>query len=334
MKLLCKALRSKTSWRPFLLSFLFLLPVYVSSQTDTLYIKSYYNNLVPRFLYNYKNQMTNFAQLTDTSYSADYFVTGSQHFMGVDLGYKWATLGYNFTFDEKTSSTNTDLRFSTSYRLYNFQANYTELKNLNYYRVNGEDELDTVFKSRERKIRLRNFGFKVEYIFNHKKFCYSSVYSQGGRQLKSKGSFILSSGISYQDFDLRRLSDSTSIMFIDRYRANVVKSARIDVGPGYAYNWVVLKKRMVLSISEIPNIGFQQITSSKNGEEVSKRPTVSFTNYVRAGFIYTWNRLFGGASVYNSVTASKWNKFNYNNVYTSVQVYFGIVLDTPKSWRG
>jgi hypothetical protein len=317
---------------PAVLLFL-LLPGLLVAQTDTLYVKSYYNNLVPRFLYSYKSQITNFSQVFgDTSYSRDHFTTGHQNFMGGDLSYKWITIGYNSTFNKENSSNNTDLRFATSYRPVHVQLNYTNLKNLNYFRLNSHEsdgEEDTVFISRERKIELRNFGMKVEYIFNHRRFCYSTAYSQGGRQLRSKGSFIVSPGVFYQDFDLRGLSDSSSLKFTSRYGANRIKSVRVDVGVGYAYNWVI-GKRLVLGISEIPNIGFQYLVSSRYDINTRRRSTVSFTNYVRSGLIYTFNRCFAGAYLYNTVTASKWNGFNYTNVYTSFQLYLGLVLGTPE----
>jgi hypothetical protein len=101
---------------------------------------------------------------------------------------------------------------------------------------------------------------------------------------------------------------------------------------GYAYNWVI-GKRLVLAISEIPNIGFQYLASSRYDANTRQRSTVSFTNYVRSGLIYTFNRCFAGACLYNTVTASRWNGFNYNNVYTSFQLYLGLVLDTPEMRR-
>src|SRR6218665_3423906 len=76
------------------------------AQTDSLYIKSYYENLVPRFLYNYKVQFTSFITRLDSLYSVDYFSTGSQNFVGADLGYKWMTLGYNVSFNKENTRAN------------------------------------------------------------------------------------------------------------------------------------------------------------------------------------------------------------------------------------
>ena len=303
------------------------------AQTDSLYIKSYYENLVPRFLYNYKVQFTSFITRLDSLYSVDYFSTGSQNFVGADLGYKWMTLGYNVSFNKENTRANTDLRFSTSYKPLSLQMNYTSLKNLNYYRVNGRKEQDTMFAERQHHIVLQNIGLRLEYVFNYKKFCYSTAFSQGGRQLKSQGSFICSSSMALQDFDLRGLSDTSGLLFFDRFISNRVRSTRIDLGAGYAYNWVI-GKNLVLSVSEIPNLGFQKIVTSLEGSYSFPYPSVSFTNYVRAGLIYTRSRLFAGAYIYNAYTASRWLVYQYSNAYTSVQLYAGMVLDAPRWKRG
>jgi len=308
---------------------LLLFSGHLMAQTDTLYVKSYYTNLVPRLLSNFKIQSTSFVTKSDTSFSSDYFSTGPQNFIGAEASYKWITVGYNFSFTKESSAANTDLRFSTSFKPLRIYLNYTSLKNLNYYRVTGIEEADTVFSSWQNNIALRNVGLKVDYILNNKKCYYSSSSSQAGRQLKSQGSFIFSSGVSYQDFDLRGLSDSASFHFHDLYSSDHFKTFRADLGLGYAYNWVLTKK-LVIYLSDIPNIGFQQISTSEK-PAADRHSTVSITNYVRAGAIYTWKNKFIGAYAYNSATAGKWTGFNYNNTYTSVQLHFGWILEDPKN---
>ncbi len=312
----------------FTLMVVLFISGFATAQIDTSYVKIYRNNLVPRLMTNYKNQITSFVTKSDTSFSADYFSTGAQNFIGAEVSYKWATLGYNFGFNRENSSANMDFRFSTAYKPFRVSANFTSLKNLNYCRVEGMDSIDTVFVARQKGISLRNVGLKVDYILNNKKFYYSPSISQVGRQLKSQGSFIISSGISYQDFDLRGLSDSASFNFHQLYDANRFKTIRADLGIGYAYNWV-LGKKVVIYISETPNIGFQAIKFSGNPDQ-NRHVTVSFTNYVRAGVVFTWKNKFLGAYAYNSVTAGKWSDFNYNDVYTSFQLHFGMVLNAPK----
>jgi hypothetical protein len=306
------------------------LPLHLRSQADTLYLQNYYNNLIPRVLTNFKNQSTQFVCSSDSSYAADKFSTGAQYFMGAELSYKWASIGYNYGFNPANSTSNTDLRFSTSYKPLRFQANYTSLKNLNYFQVKGLQQEDTTRIARHHNIPLRNAGLKIDYIFNYKKCYYSSSVGQYGRQLRSRGTFLLSSGVSWQDFNLHDLPDSAAQEFVKNYAADHFTTVRLDIGPGYAYNWVI-RRNWVFSISEIPNLGVQWVTTS-SGAEARQRMTVSFTNYVRSGITYSWKNLFAGAYMYNAVTASGWDGFNYNNVYTTCQLHFGIVLGDPADY--
>ncbi|MCD6069482.1 MAG: hypothetical protein K0S33_4308 [Bacteroidetes bacterium] len=318
-------------FRFFILSaFLCCLLPDLGAQTDTLYVKKYDRNIVPRILTNLKSQKTSFVSRTDSTYSADHFSTGGQYFVGAEISYKWSSLGYSIGFNKANSSANTDLRFSTSIKPIRLQLNYTSLRNLSYFRVNGLQQEDTAFIVRQHNIALRNAGIKVDYVFNYKKFYYSSSISQVGRQLKSQGSFILSSGAYYQDFDLKGLSDSTGSLFFDRYSADRFKTMQAELGLGYAYNWV-LNKRLVIYVSEIPNLGFQQIRASQHSA-ADQHYSLSFTNYVRAGITYTRGNLFAGAYVYNSVTTSKWSGYFYNNAYTSVQFHVGWVLGDLKDY--
>jgi hypothetical protein len=324
--------RLSSRWLIFLW---FAMPAF--AQQDTLYVQRYANNLVPRIFTNYKVQATNFVTRSDTSYTGDYFSTGGQNFIGAEVSYRGLTLGYNFGFNKGDGAPNRDIRVSTSFKPLRISLNYTDLKNLNYYRVIGLEKLDTVFNAWQDNISLRNVGLKIDYIVNHNKFYYSSSIAQVGRQLKSQGSLIASTGISYQDFDLRGLSDSASLNFLGLYSANHFKTIKADLGVGYAYNWVITKK-WVLYLSETPNIGIQQIKSSQS-LEVDSDVTVSFTNYMRAGIIYTWKNKFLGAYAYNTVTTVRWPGYNYNNNYTTFQLHFGLVLNDPKpylmkKWRG
>jgi hypothetical protein len=310
-----------------LILFLFV-SMRLTAQTDTLYVESYYNNLMPRLLTNYKVQSASFVTKSDTSFSADYFSTGGQYSIGAEIGYKWATLGYNFGFNKDKASTNRDFRFSTSLRSFRIYLNYTSLQNLDYYRVQGiEEEKDTLFHTRQDQIDWKNVGLKVDYIVNSRKCYYASSLSHCGRQLKSQGSFIVSTAVSYQDFDLRGLSDSARTNFRQLYSSEHIKTVKADVGLGYAYNWVATKK-LVIYVSDIPNIGFQQVNTS-GSSSTDRRAAVSFTNYVRAGVIYTWKNRFIGAYAYNSVTAVRLTGYSFNNLYTSVQLHFGMMLGDP-----
>jgi hypothetical protein len=310
---------------------LLLIVKQAGAQTDSFYIKSYYRNLVPRIVSNHKTLFTGFETKNNGKYSSDYFSTGSQSFVGIDLNYKWMSLGYQFAFNRENSSTNTDLRFSTSYKNLHLQLNYTDLHNLNYYRVNGKQQQDTVFMTKQYGITLNNAGFKADYVFNARKFHYYTSSAQYGRQLNNQGSLILTTGVSFQNFDLRNLSDQPGLKFTDLYKANSMKTLKIDAGLGYAYNWVI-KKKLVISVSEIPNIGLQEITTSKNGVGSASHSAASFTNHIRMDIIYSWDNFFLGCYGYNTITTGRIMDYNYTNSYTNFQLYLGMLFNDPKKY--
>lgn len=313
---------------PFFLVSL-LRPSPVLAGADTSYVKSYYSNFVPKLLTNYKNLSVSFANITDTLHVTDHFSTGGQNYIGAELNYKWASLGYSFGFNNENSATNTDLRFSTSFGPFRIQTNYTDLKNLEYYRVSGINQTDTTFIPRQHNVELETIGIKIDYVFNHKKFYYPSSISNSGQQLKSKGSVVLSSGVYYQNFDLHGLSDSSGTSFLNRYRASQIKTTRVEAGLGYAYNWVI-NKRFSVYISDVPNWGVEEITTFSK-QETRHNLSVNITNYVRGGFMYTWHNKFIGMYAYNSVATNSWSGYQYSNVYTSFQLQFGWVLSIPKT---
>jgi len=302
----------------------------LGAQTDTLYARRFDDNLIPRFMTSFKAQTTSFITHSGDLYSVDRFSTGGQGFAGIELGYKWATIGYNLGFNRENSTANTDFRFATSYKGLRLQANYTSLRNLSYMRIDGREQKDTLFKFRQHNIALHNVGFKLDYVFNRSRFYYAASLAQSGQQVRSCGSFLVSGGASYQDFDLRNLSDSAGLRFRERYPADRLKTLRVDIGPGYAYNWVA-NRYLVFHISEIPNLSLQQL-STGNLAGSGSRLGLSFTNYIRAGFTYTRRNAFGGIYVYNTVTTSRWAQYSYNNYYTSVQLHIGLVLGDPKRY--
>ncbi len=315
-----------------LLVFFYCITTLVA-QSDSAYIQSYYNNVIPRGLYNYKNQEINlYESLSDSTGLYDSFSTGNQHFLGGDVSYKWCTLGYNFSLNPKQSKRNTDLRFSTAYKPLQLQVFITRLQNLNYiFAIDSlyKTKIDTLASTNEQNIKLINIGTKLEYVFNHKKYCYSAGFSQGGRQIKSAGSVIASAGIFYDHFSLRNLSEKVKIKFDKIKGFNEVEFIRLDVGAGYGYNWVLLKN-WTIAFTEIPNIGFQSLYTGLNDKKTDKFFIVSFTNQAKGGVLYTYNRFFIGASAYNSLTVIQIRNNLYSNVYTTVNIYSGWILGKLK----
>lgn len=194
---------------PFFFLLLFFLFKKTKSQTDTNYIKSYYNKIIPRALG--ANKIQDFildyytSDSKKTNYKSDDYSTNNQFFIGMDISYKWLTIGYNYGINKENSTSNSDLRISTSYKPIVIQLAYSNLKNLTYnYTDTLTQEIQT-FKPLNNS--FKNFGVKFEYVFNYKKFCSSAAFTQGGRQIKSKGSVISTLGYFRDDFDFGNIPE-------------------------------------------------------------------------------------------------------------------------------
>ncbi|MNJ85812.1 hypothetical protein D3C87_32920 [compost metagenome] len=305
----------------------------ILAQTDTNYIESNYRKMVPRGIWTYKNQDIAFTTKTsDSTFLKANFGTGSQFQLGGAISYKWINLGYSFSLSPNNSRRNMDFRFSTAYRPFQIQFNLSYLQNLDYtlsYGKNGES-YDTIITQREKEIRIITSKLKVDYVFNYRKYSYSAGFTPVSRQLKSAGSFIVSGAVSNDRASLDQLSALTKPAFdsINGFTNLIING--FDLGGGYGYNWVI-GKHWTLSFIEIPQLGFNFMRATSASPD-KYFFTAGFVNHFKAGFIYTNKRFFSGLAAYSLVTTSKVKTSNYSNVYNSVVVYFGWVLDWKKNW--
>lgn len=255
------------------------------SQSDTAYIQSYYNSFVPRLLSSYKLQEIILDNYADANInSSEEFSTDDQFFIGGDLSYKWITLGYSYGINSENTKKNLDLRFATTYKAFNFQANYTKLNNLTYSYYDGSFVEKQQFKPINSE--FYNYGFKVDYIFNYKNFCYSAGYSQG-ETAKKKGSFIATIAFSKNKFSIGDIPgnlNKDSVLF-NELKLNAIENWLGEVGLGYSYNWVI-KKNLLIAVTEQPCLGFQQLTLSRFNDNTKSHFRTPFVNHFKIGIVW------------------------------------------------
>jgi hypothetical protein len=302
----------------------------LNAQTDSTYIQSYYPCIVPRVLYTFKQQDIFIdSYISENKYNSENFSTGEQHFIGGDIGYKWLTLGYSYGINKENTLKNIDLRFATTYKAVNFQANYTSLDNLSYIYYDANLVQQNTFKPIGNK--FFNVGAKIDYIFKFKKFCYTAGFSQGGKQLKSKGSVIATLGCFKNNFSIGAvpgyLDRDTNIFNV--LKINGISDYLVETGVGYAYNWVI-KKHFLISVVEVPCVGFQNLKISSNDDKNKAYFRVPFVNYFKLGFVLHVKQFFTGLSINNIVRVSEVDNFDYSQVNTSVSLYVGIVFPNTK----
>jgi hypothetical protein len=301
------------------------------AQTDSSYKENYRSKIVPRITTDFKIQDISFSSKTsDSTYLKSNFSTGAQFQIGGAISYKWMNLGYAFSLSPNNSKQNIDLRFSTGYRRFQVQFNFSYLRNLNYTLIQGNysGTQDTIISQREKEINIITSKLKVDYVFNYRKYSYSAGFSPTNRQLKSAGSFLASAAISNDRVSLSNLSMLVKPLFDSINGFDQVMINSVDLGGGYGYNWVI-NPHWTLSFIELPKIGLEFINASSSIPE-KYFFTVGFVNHFKAGFVYRYNRFFSGFSAYNLISISKIKSTNYSNAYSAAGVYCGWVFDVRK----
>lgn len=301
------------------------------AQTDSSYIENYRSKIVPRITADFKIQDVSFTSKTsDSSYLKSNFSTGAQFQIGGAISYKWINFGYAFSLSPNNSKQNIDIRFSTGYRPFQMQFNFSYLRNLNYTLIHGNYSgiQDTIILQREQGINIITSKLKVDYVFNYRKYSYSAGFSPTNRQLKSAGSFLVSGAISNDRILLNHLSSLVKPLFDSINGFDRVMINSVDLGGGYGYNWVI-NPHWTLSFIEIPKIGLEFINASSSIPE-KYFFTLGIVNHFKAGFVYRYNRFFSGFSAYNLISLSKIKSTNYNNAYSAIGIYCGWVFDVKR----
>ena len=126
--------------------------------------------------------------------------------------------------------------------------------------------IDTFLKRPD--LHTRNFGFNLQYIFNHKRFSYRAAYLQNEYQRKSAGSIIAGGGLHY--IDVR--ADSAIIppniiydnFFSDHKGFNKTGIFCLAANAGYAQTFVY-KKHFFVTAALLGGVGinYTNITDTK-----------------------------------------------------------------------
>jgi len=300
------------------------------AQTDTSYFRSYYKKAVARIVYTYRTRDFYFSSKLAGLTTTNSFHTGNEFFIGADASYKWAGLNYSISLTPNQSKRNTNVQFSTTYKPLRFQMNVSSLQNLNYSvtREKSGATLDTVLSERENDVQIVTARMKLDYVFNYRRYGYSASFSQSGRQLKNAGSVIASIALSSDNFFLDKLDGPAKTIFDSTYGFTRTLMGGVEAGVGYGYNWVP-GKHWTISVVEQPNVAVQLINTQTVEPQLSYR-IIGFVNHFKLGVAYTRGRCAIGLSGYTIAGSNKMKHSNYSNIYNSVDVYVGWIIDTKK----
>jgi len=272
--------------------------------------------------------------------------------IGPYFGWRWAFFGY--TLDVKHIHVSHDKTTNKQYDM----SLYTSMLGFDfYYRDVGDD-----FKLRDIDLgpgidasRLKGLEFKgvkstvkginMYYVFNHRKFSYPAAFAQSTVQRRSAGTPI--AGISYTrhklSVDFERLDQflkehlpDIDVPIDSALRFGTIKYIDVAMTGGYAYNWV-FAKNWLLSTSLSVGLGYKRSSGDLKERGFSFR-NFSFNNLNidgigRMGIVYNNTRWFAGISGILHVYNYRKNTFSTNNIFGSVNIYFGVNVGRKKAYR-
>ncbi len=216
------------------------------------------------------------------------------YFMGYGLSYSQdLSKGYkkNFSFTLYSSPVGGELIYHTTDRIHGRLT----AKRLGYD-----------FSILDGEAKMENLIVNAYYVFNHKKFSYSSAMSYSKIQKKSAGSFL--GGVTYNQ---SRLTAYDPVLRGMMGGINRIFLRQFSLGVGYAYNWVPAKG-LTFHVSGIPMLLITTKSATKNtGDDWSdsqketqkklfgKKTHVSYSHMGRASVSYAFSdRFLAGYSAY------------------------------------
>ena len=320
------------------------------NETDTTYIESQHYN----FAFMMQNTNTyEVYRISSKSGQEISFAPKPTYRVGPFFGWRWFFLGY--TFDVRHLSNNNNKReFDLSL--------YSNLMGVDlYYRKTGTDYSIRSFKSAASTEEIKRLdipfsglnvgitGFDLYYIFNHRKFSYPAAFSQSTVQRKSCGTAL--AGIGYTrhsiDLDFRKLQNvidneipnrmvekNLAVKLDSGLMFENVKYTNFSVSGGYAYNWVFAHNWLLCSSLSL-SMGYKRASGDLKKDELTILRDFSFKNVVldgtwRLGVVWNNTKWFGGMSTILHSYNYKKRQFSTDNIFGSINFYFGFNFDRKR----
>ena len=262
--------------------------------------------------------------------------------VGVGVGHKWLNLDLALSFpfinddDEFFGKTKRfDIQANMYLNRFTVDLNYQTYKG--YYGSNPQDYINE-FDRRNPVYPIRpdistfNTAVNVLYNFKPDKFSYRAAFTYNERQVKSGGSWLVGSFLSY--FQMK--ADSTIVPFEERDEFNPdadfrsAKYINTGVSGGYGHTFII-KKKWFISVTLVMGLGPSFITFPKrNGNPSSKEVKFAIRGIGRTALGYNGEKFFGGISSISSASSEVDEEEAYlSRMINNVKVFFGIRLGPP-----
>ncbi|MDE6347632.1 MAG: DUF4421 domain-containing protein [Bacteroides sp.] len=195
----------------------------------------------------------------------------------------------------------------------------------NRYTIRSEQDKDwhlrtSCFRSR----RLQANGY---WVLNHRRFSYPAVFTQSYRQKRSCGSVIL--GLSLHAEQLELDADALPDELADRLDASEyareINYRSLNVGVGYAYNWV-LGRRWMLHGSMLPSVStFKRARLKFSGHtDPLSVDQVNVGGIARLGVLWDKSRNFAGFTTVINMNNLGRTPVDISSFYVRNRVFYGV----------
>lgn len=245
--------------------------------------------------------------------------------VGANFGYRNLTIG--FQRDVKRlfkGRQNNNAEFSASLYGTMLGGEYF-YSSSNHYTVRSEEDKDWHLRvSCFRSKRLQANGY---WVLNHRRFSYPAVFTQSYRQKRSCGSVVV--GLSLHAEQLELDTDALPQALTERLNASEyareINYRSLNVGVGYAYNWV-LGRRWMLHGSMTPTFSTFKRARLKFPEHTERLSVdkVNVGGVARLGMLWDCSRNFAGFTTVINMYNMGQKPVDISSIYIRSRVFYGV----------
>ena len=173
-------------------------------------------------------------------------------------------------------------------------------------------------------IETRNIGLSAFYVFNSSKFSLRSAFTFADRQLRSAGSFLISTG--FNSFSLKADSAILNKHYASRIGMSnpfiSLDNQTFSIAPGYSYNFII-RKNFFFSTSLVLGPAIQWLKYEDVAGLNHSHNTVNTFADIRLALGYSNDRFFTGVTFMNQSRTTQFEDVQFQNSNSTFRLLFG-----------
>jgi hypothetical protein len=296
-------------------------------------VRAYYINHFPDYFFVYpvlRQRSLNFEleKLKDDQSVITYKPNSSYSFgLGVYLFELGAELAFAVPLEEQSitrfgKSRARDVQLNVLGKKWGVDAFYQKYNGFYITDSNTEIPDGEVYPQRP-DIVSRNIGLTGNYVFNNQKFSFRSAYNFAERQVFSKGSFVVFSGISgfKVEADSSILDNAQRAVFGNDVAFKKLSYLTLSMAPGYTYS--IVFKSFFLNAMLSVGPAHHWIAYQRDGETDRKDTALNSFVAARIGLGYNGQRIFGGISFLTQGSNVKFEDVRFSNNNGTFKILLG-----------